>query len=201
MVFKGQVAKIVFNLEQLECLASGVRSQVFWAFSSKVPESVAQVAKGLGKSAQTVHYHVNELVRVGLLLGVETRQVRSRTETLYVHAARLNVDAGAVASPDEFALRAKGFRTLAKNTIEETELYYERLAQDSSVSDFSLLARDNVVMSREQFAEFRARMKAVLEEILAAQPEDGVRINVLFYARPTQGQHRKWSEGEAPSVD
>ncbi|RYG27760.1 ArsR family transcriptional regulator, partial [bacterium] len=83
MIFPGQVERVDFTFEQVECLTSPVRSAVFWAFTSHTPQSVADVAKGLGKSAQTVHYHVNGLLEVGLLVAVDTRQRGARTETLY----------------------------------------------------------------------------------------------------------------------
>ncbi|HLO99686.1 MAG TPA: helix-turn-helix domain-containing protein, partial [Fimbriimonas sp.] len=86
-LFPGQVERIDLTIEQVRVLSSEIRNEVFYSYQKREPRSVAEVANGLGKSAQTVHYHTNELADAGLLIAVEERKVRSRTEKLYVHAA------------------------------------------------------------------------------------------------------------------
>lgn len=49
--------------------------------------SVSDIAKEIGKSAQTVRYHVNALIELDLILVVDERKRRSRTENLYVRKA------------------------------------------------------------------------------------------------------------------
>lgn len=202
MAFPNQIDRIILNMEQAEVLTSFIRSEVFWAFSMTTPFSVAEVAKGLGKSAQTVHYHVKELIRVGLLIPAGTRQHRSRTETLYIHAAYLTIDAGKKGTPEYNALRAKSFKFTAKRLVQETEALYAAMALDPSYNDLSLFKRLNVSMSPERFLELRAQLAALIRELLKEEPEEGgVRIHVMFYMRPTLAQSRSWIEERGGSLD
>jgi hypothetical protein len=70
-LFAGQVERLEFDLEQIKAIASPARSEVFWGYSSREPSSVQEVAQGMNRSTGTVHYHTNELVRVGLLIQAE----------------------------------------------------------------------------------------------------------------------------------
>ena len=45
---------------------------------------MAEVARDIGKSAQGLHYHVNQLVDVGLLIAAGERKRHARIEALYV---------------------------------------------------------------------------------------------------------------------
>lgn len=195
MGFPQQIDRLVFSLEQVECLTSRVRSDVFWAFTSHTPLSVGEVARGLAKSAQTIHYHVNELVEVGLLVAVDTRQSRSRTENLYVHKGLTNVDQGSKGSREHNAMRAKSFRFTARTMVEETDALYDIVASDPSRYDHNVLVLKNLFLTAEQSLRLRARLREMVDDLIREQPEEGgVRTHVLFYARPTVGQIRAWRE-------
>lgn len=75
---------VTFNLAQLKSLSSIARSEVFWAFSATDPMSTTDVAAAIQRTAPTVRYHVNELVKAEMLVVAGTRKRRSRTEELYV---------------------------------------------------------------------------------------------------------------------
>src|SRR5687767_4085828 len=81
----GQVLTANFSLVQVRALSSVARSEVFWAFSPTEPRSANDVAAALRRTPPTVRYHVNELIKADMLLAVETRRRRSRTEEAYVH--------------------------------------------------------------------------------------------------------------------
>ncbi len=193
MPFPDQVDRLVLSIEQAERLTSRVRSDVFWAFSAVIPMSVAAVAKSLGKSAQTVHYHVNELFGVGLLVAAGTRQSRSRTETLYIHKGLVTVDQGAKGTPEHNAMRSKSFRFTTKTLVEETEALYDVVNVDPSRYAHNVLVRDNLYLTAEQSLRLRDRLRSLIAELEREQPaEGGARTHVMFYARPTVGQSRAW---------
>jgi DNA-binding transcriptional ArsR family regulator len=195
MAFNEQVEKVVLSLEQAECLTSAVRSEVFWAFSPRNPMSVAEVARALGKSAQTLHYHANELVRVGLLVAVDKRQSRSRTELLYVHKGCGTVDQGSKGSAEHNAMRAKSFRFTAKRIVDETDAMYEAVAQDPSRFVHNTFYRGNFYLTPEQAARLHEFMGNFITELGREQAtEGGIRTHVMLYARPTVGQSREWLE-------
>jgi DNA-binding Lrp family transcriptional regulator len=73
----------VLTSEQLECLASPVRSEVYMAFRARSQVSVAEVADAMGRSPESVHYHVRALARSGLLLKTGQRPSRRKPEALF----------------------------------------------------------------------------------------------------------------------
>jgi predicted transcriptional regulator len=105
-----QIERLEINLEQMRGLSSTVRADVFWSFHAIAQKSVNDIAKELGKSAQTIHYHVNALIKLELLVPGETRKKRSRTEQLYVRRARTSVDPSVGATEEYNRYRARAFK-------------------------------------------------------------------------------------------
>ncbi len=194
--FPGQSDRSIFTLEQAEALTSAIRSEVFWAFDAFEPHSAADVASALGKSAQTVHYHVHELVDVGLLIGVETRKRRARTETLYVHGSLNFLGQGPKASAEYRACVRKGFTAITRAMAREEEALQDVYdVPDDSISAFSAYRRESFRLSPEQAAWLKSRLSEVLAEALNLEPsEDGTRVNVAIYMKPTQGESRRWRQ-------
>lgn len=83
-LWPGQEEVVTFDLAQLKSLSSIARSEVFWAFSATEPKSTTDIAAAINRTAPTVRYHVNELVKSNMLIVAGTRKRRSRTEELYV---------------------------------------------------------------------------------------------------------------------
>lgn len=69
--------------DQLECLASPVRNEVFSTFLVLGPSSTAEAAREMERSPESLHYHVRHLVRVGLLSKAGSRQSGKKEEALY----------------------------------------------------------------------------------------------------------------------
>ncbi len=192
-MFANQVPLLTLSYEQAKCLASGVRTDVFWTFSGTEPISVREVAHRLGKSAQTIHYHVAELLKQDLLVPAMERQVHSRIEVLYVRKGLKIFSQTTGASREYNALRIKSFRLTMTTLIRETEYFFKAVEEDQSRFDHSTFLRKTVRMTPEQAVRFRERMMAVLDEISAEQvAEGGTRTDVVLYARPTVDQSRAW---------
>lgn len=191
--FPGQVERAEFDLAQVESLASPVRGEVFWAFTEGHPLSVSEVAAALGKSAQTVHYHVNELVRIGLLIAVDTRRQGARTEKLYVHSARIFVAQGALA-PREYRDHAvRGFQAITRTMGRETEALHRAIDVDPSIADFGLYWRETVRLTPERAAELKKKLRdAVIEVLQYDAGEEGTRVTVSVYMAPTIQESRRW---------
>ena len=203
--FPGQVERAEFDLAQVESLASPVRGEVFWAFTEAHPLSVAEVAAGLGKSAQTVHYHVNELVRIGLLIAVDTRRQGARTEKLFVHAAKVFVSQGALA-PREYRDHAmRGFQAITRTMARENEALHRAIDVDPTIADLGLYWRETVRLSPERAAELKKKLRAAVSEALQYETgEDGTRVTVSVYMAPTIQESRRWRArvaGEEPPAE
>ena len=201
-LFPGQAEKLIFSLEQVEDLASYARAEVFWAFTPDQPLSVSEVAAGLGKNAPSVHYHVNPLVERGLLLAVETRKQRSRTETLYVHAARSFYGQGPLASVEYRRNITAGFLGITRAMAREHQNMTKVIDTDPSFVEFHAFRRGTIRVSKEKAAELRSRMYDLIREVSEYDVgEEGVRVNVIVYMAPVVGESRQRIGGDGDSEE
>jgi hypothetical protein len=190
--FPGQVERIDFNLEQLQALASPVRSEVFWTFTRDHPQSVAEVARAIGKSAQTVHYHVNGLVEVGLLIAVDERKRGARMEKLYVFAARMLFSRGPGAPIEHFKPIVKGFQAITRTMGREFESLCDVYVDHPELGPYGVIRRVSARVNLDRAAAINRRLNALADEIMAMEAdEDGIRININILMTPTLGESRQ----------
>lgn len=74
---------------QLQALASPMRSDAFQRFRAWRKASVSDISDEMECSPESLAYHVRTLVKVGLLVPVETRPTKRRSEVVY-QASALN---------------------------------------------------------------------------------------------------------------
>lgn len=101
---------IVRRRPQLAALASPARREIVDLVRTRGPCTVADVAAGLGRKQTSVYYHVNHLVRVGLLVLAGERPGPARPEALYAAVAgdiRVE-DPGASRTSTAIAARSAG---------------------------------------------------------------------------------------------
>lgn len=77
-----RVHKVRSN-EQLEALVLPLRGEIVDTVAALGPLSVAEVARHLGKRRPAVHYQVNHLLELGLLLPAGTRGEGRKSEALF----------------------------------------------------------------------------------------------------------------------
>lgn len=191
--FPGQEDELYFSLEQVKTLASAIRSEVFFSFTAFDPTSVADVARGLGKSAQTVHYHVNELLQAGLLIAVGERTKRSRTEKLYVHQAVLNYTRHPAEVNAEYrAEMTKSFNAITRSMARERAYAVQAVVNDPSLAVFVAYRQRLVrVSSHEKALALRQHMHRCLEELEALHEPDGeFLVHCALYQAPTMSTSR-----------
>lgn len=73
---------------QIAALASPARQEIVDAVEASGPSSVGQIAELLGRPQDGLYYHVRQLLRVGLLVEVDTRPTARREEAVYDVASR-----------------------------------------------------------------------------------------------------------------
>lgn len=187
-LFPGQLDQLTFTKEQLISLASAPRSQVLWGFNETEPLSVAEVAKLIGKSPQSVHFHVNELAKLGLLLPVETRKKRSREEKTYAHAALLLY---APSPPyEEGCVEAMnhGFAAQMRQAIREMALFNQTFEKDHSFQPFRAFRLANLVVSEEDAKAIRKLFYDSLERANQMGSGEGVRVTLTVLMLPAVGE-------------
>lgn len=193
--FPGQAEKLVFSLDQLRTLTSSIRTEVFYAFSAYQPQSVSDVAKGLGKSAQTVHYHVNELVSNNLLIAVAERTRRSRTEKLYVHAALSNMSRPLREADDEYRTEiVKGFLALMRSIAREGAEAHDVIPVDPNYAK-TITSRQKLfrVATLERAQQLKEKLQSVLEEMAEDDdPEGQFMVRVSLCMAPSSATSRQY---------
>lgn len=192
-LFEGQVHEAKLTEEQMACLASPARAEVYWNCSTRVPRSIAEIAQSIGHSAAGVTYHVNELVRVGLLLAVDERKRRSRVEKLYVLAARKGFVAEPVGtSPQYDRLLLDGFNALLKLMSREREMYQAVQLADPSFPAVSAWRRQSIQLEPERIQAFNAKIIQLMRDFAAEKADEaGIRITYSYFCHPTLGESRK----------
>ena len=79
---------IVKSYDQAKVLANKLRMRITHLFEDAKPRTATHIADELGMQTAKVHYHVRELMRVGLLNLVETREKGGVLEKYYLPIAR-----------------------------------------------------------------------------------------------------------------
>lgn len=120
-----QSVQTLTDPRQIQVLAQPLRVEVLEAL--REPESAAGVARAIGKSRQSVNYHLNELKRAGLVRHTGERRRGNFMEQLYQSVARRFV-----VSP-EFAWDPKRLTATLADQVSLAQLASlgTRLAQDA----------------------------------------------------------------------
>ncbi|MBX3120547.1 MAG: helix-turn-helix transcriptional regulator [Fimbriimonadaceae bacterium] len=192
-LFPGQVVLADMNLDQLACLASAARVEVFWNVSDTIPRSIAEIAAMIGKSASGTTYHIIELVRVGLVIPAGERKKRSRTETLYVLGSRKGFLTKVAGGTEEFRKRAlEGYAGLLRLMLRERTELTKAYGTDPTLQRFASARRWTIKLSPERAEAFREKMVAQFRELAYSEPdEDGRMVALSFIMTPTLVETRK----------
>lgn len=187
-LFPGQLEQLTYNHEQLLALTSVARTSVLWGFNENKPLSVAEVASLIGKSPQSVHAHVNKLVEVGLLIAVETRKKRSRTEKAYVYAAReLFTPQPPFSRESRLALSAR-FTSLMRQLVREMTLAQQVMEEDPSFQAFTFSRFYNVMVSEEEAWAIRRFFQETLLGASRMTKGEGARVTLSCLMVPAVGE-------------
>lgn len=190
-LWPGQVQKAYFTLDQVKALSSLVRSEVFYAFSATEPLSSGDVATATHRTAPTVRYHVNELIRVGLLIPVETRKKRSRTEEAYVQAM---VDGYTPRPPFEkeyLEEMHRGFGAILRGIERERASALAVANEDAEFYNLTNFRHTFLKLTPERAAELRKKLNAVVLDFLEDQDPNAIALHAVTYMSPLPSESRK----------
>jgi len=187
-LFPGQLDQLTYNQDQLIALTSVARTTVLWGFNENKPLSVAEVADLIGKSPQSVHAHVNKLVEVGLLIAVETRKKRSRSEKAYVYAAREFYTPN---PPYEAACRealSARFASLMRNIVREMTLAQRVMEHDAAFQAFTFQRYYNIMVTEEEAQALRRFFQETLLGASRMTKGEGARVTLACLMVPAVGE-------------
>jgi hypothetical protein len=192
-LFPGQSARLTFTTEQVRAIAAVTRNEIFWSFSPDEPRSAADVAQETGKSAPSVHYHVQELVQVGLLVPGATRKRRSRTETLYVHGAKAYVSQGVTAPKEYREYSHKTFAAMTRGLANDNAALHKVIDQHPELGEYYFLSRRSVRLTRKQAEAVRKMISDFASSVENMDEAEGERLNLFVVIAPTMATCKKWS--------
>lgn len=161
--FDGQIDVLYFNDEQLKVLASSAATEVFSTLSEDQPRSIREVAAEMGKSPPAVGEQMAKLVQADLVISAGTRRSHARTETLYVHRARVNRVAFGSLSPEGTELYLNRFRAMSKLSERQHEAFIRAIPDDPDLANFARTLRGSFYLTKDQAARLREACEAVYQ--------------------------------------
>jgi predicted ArsR family transcriptional regulator len=162
----------------LQALASPVRQEIITAFADG-PLTVKDLAQRLGRTRQALHYHVEQLVRAGILRAAGTRPAGRRQEALY-EVTSDTVSGAARRSRRELALAERAAGALLRLT--ERELRAAIRAGRGAASEGAVR---EVVAARAKCrldAAGLARLNGLFDEIVTVLRQAEPRADAPTYA-------------------
>lgn len=177
----------ILTADQLRALASPARNEVFSRLCSLEQASVGELARSLGRSPESVHYHVKGLLEVGLAREAFKRAGVKKPESVYEPVSRRlrlpRQDEPEIAELSRRAVAA-GVRQMLRGFLEASE------AAGADRRGFQVI-RANLRLKPEDAEEFFRMLNAASEFAREREVADGVRMSwtsMAFPLKPSAGK-------------
>lgn len=161
----------VLSLDQVRCLGSAVRNEIYQRFRALQPASVADVAESLGKSVELVHYHARELLKNELIAEVEKRPSGRRPESVYRATHRV------VELPKSGEGAGAAVRDMVVGSLKLTARQYEKASiaaeEDPEVARSMHVIRAIVRLSDADMSKFLGMIEEVATFLKENQSPEG----------------------------
>ena len=180
---------------QLEALLTPARLEIYESLQSFGEQTVADLARRLGRSPDRLYYHLGKLVDEGLVAERGTREVSrpGRNGSVYGIARKgilgMTLDADAPASR---AAWIKGARTITRRAGRELVQAVERAADGESAHPRAVgpdrnlaLARVKAWLGERELAELNEHLDAVAELLRRrSRPGEGELVSLTLCLAP-----------------
>lgn len=190
-LWPGQIEEAYLDLNQVRALASVVRSEVYWAFQTTEPLSTSDVARMLRRAAPTVRYHVNELLKVDLLLAVETRKRRSRIEDAYVHRIARAFTPRPPYDDEYLAEMNRGFAAILRAMERERASALTAANEDPPFYDHTLFRQAVIRIAPGRMRDLRQELVELLTRYGSSRDEEGTLVRIAAYMDPLIGESER----------
>lgn len=174
---KLQPVYVIRDLEQLKTVSDSLRSKVLVYLIEKAYTG-QQLAKLLGMARAKVHYHLNELEKHGFIIVIRTELKNGIVQKFYRAVARGFVPSDELlpyVSDVENYFRETTLNTLTRARLRALSAPEEAFQIPSSdKTQWSRMATQvEVKMSKEKFAAWLSRFRAMMFELDQNQEEQG----------------------------
>jgi predicted ArsR family transcriptional regulator len=144
----------ITSLEQAKVLTNELRMKIFSVYFDQKPRTAKQLADELGLSPSKVHYHIRELVKVGLLFLYSTKEVNGIVEKYYLPIAK---DVRILINQ----LEGKGKQEIVDQTL--TDIKKQILQSFDNPSEQGLLRSLNLHLHPAEKEELASELSALME--------------------------------------
>ncbi len=167
---------LTLTTAQLKCLASPARNEVFAQLRALGEASVRDLGAAVGKSPETVHYHVKELVAANLAKEAYRRPGTKKPEAVYVPVGkRFRLPYPAPNKRVADLIRKSvvaGFRQTARGYLEAMT----RSESESALKPLTHVIRMNARLSPANAKELMDRIEAVVKFADENREEGGIKV-------------------------
>lgn len=187
----GQVFVLTFDKDQFKALASSSRATIYWMYGPEHPLTVNEIGELTGFTPQAVRYHTNALLKVGLLLHVETRKSRSRIQEAYVTKGVYSKTPPPPTSEEILKIKRKAFQA-AWHQFERDRAAVnklENIAPEKGVR--TNLRRSMVRLKQEDIKKFHEAADQLIEQFIKLEDPEGTLYTLVAYFCPAFGESAK----------
>ncbi|MEI8283043.1 MAG: helix-turn-helix domain-containing protein [Armatimonadota bacterium] len=167
----------ILTADQLKCLASPVRNDVFVAIRTLGQASAADIAKARGLSPETVHFHLKGLAKVNLIKPCGHRPTARRPEELFETTAPSYRLPDTTGDPDLASI----VRNTVSSGIRRAIRGYEKAAKSpegkAKATDGFQVIQARIRLSPDDQREFMALIEQAVQFAKERECSNGIPLN------------------------
>ena len=177
---------LVRDPTQLEAVVSPVRHQLLRTLGALGPVTVKELAERMGRSPESLYYHVRALEEVGLLEQVDERRRRGRAEAVYATVARTLVTDPSQTSPAYVEAMQRSAAALLRLADRQLSMAFDRQRRSRSRRPTALMIRQyHARLSAKAQRELVRRLEELAEFVQANDdPHAGEMIALTLALAP-----------------
>ena len=171
--------------QQLEAMVSPLRHQILRVLSNEGPLSAAEIAERLGRSAESLYYHLTALVEVELVYKAGERVRPRHREALYdAVASEIRTDPKQTGERYIDAMQ-RSASSLLRVADRQLKAAYKRQRETASERPRTLRIQQYYTRLTPSAArELEQRLEELLAFVQAADSPDGRRVSITVCTAP-----------------
>lgn len=172
------------NSQQLTCLASPTRNQVFMSLRKLGRASARELAEDLGRDPELLHYHLKSLLKAGLIRESGRRPTARKPEAVYESTATRYRLPDLDKQPELASITRKAVAAGMRESLRKYLSAAERAEGEPELRSFMHIIRAGVRLSPEDAQEFMRLIESASEFAKDHERKDGVRLQWASLVSP-----------------
>ncbi|MBC8063909.1 MAG: helix-turn-helix transcriptional regulator [Chlorobia bacterium] len=174
---------LILTPEQVECIASPVRSELMGAAVRLKMFSVNEIAEEIGRSPKAMYPHIQKMLDFGLVRHVANRLAGKRSESVYEPVSLSIIMPRDNFSPEYRNAVKRKLKSLIRQTEREQIRYLDSVVDEDLSTSMRLFFR----LRPDRLPELRRRLMDIGKWANENDdPENGIQIASTFLVVPIQ---------------